>query len=88
MVEMKREEVLIKVIDIVAKLTAVDATIIIEDSKYIDDLLVDSVRMVQIIASLESEFKHEIDERDAAKFRTVGNTVDYLMNNVIVNYNS
>ena len=75
---MKKEEVFETLKGIVRSLIPDKNIAIEDDSKFIDDLMVDSVVMVQIISSIEDEFNHEIDERDAAKFRTIGDAVNYL----------
>jgi len=44
----------------------------------VDDLNADSLDLVEMIMSLEEEFKIEIPDDDVEKIHTVGDAVDYI----------
>lgn len=47
-----------------------------------DDLNLDSLSAVEISMALEDEFEIEITEDDAETFKTLGDIVDFLHNNL------
>jgi acyl carrier protein len=48
------------------------------DTKILDDLKVNSARLVDIILELENEFEIELGDEDADKVRTVGDAVGII----------
>lgn len=56
---------------------------VLVSDRLIDDLGIDSMRMVQLISTIEDVYKCEIDERHAAKFFTVQSIIDYIEENVL-----
>lgn len=63
---------------IVAEVTGVDESEIKRESKFIDDLGVESLDIVEMIAAMEEEFDIEIPEEEAEKNITVGQAIDYI----------
>ncbi|MCX4361848.1 MAG: acyl carrier protein [Clostridia bacterium] len=45
-----------------------------------EDLLADSLDIVEIIMSIEEEFGIQVDDDDALGFKTVGDVVSYIEN--------
>ena len=48
------------------------------ETKILDDLKVNSARLVDIILELENEFEIELGDEDADKVRTVGDAVNII----------
>jgi len=48
------------------------------DSKFVDDLGVESLDVVEMIAALEEEFDIEIPDEEAERNVTVGQAIDYI----------
>lgn len=72
------EDILEKVIDIVAEELAVDRDEVTEDSSFIEDLGADSLDVVELVMAFEEEFDVEIPDEDAEDIRTVNDAVSYL----------
>jgi len=72
------ENILEKVIDIVAEELAVDRDEVTEDSSFIEDLGADSLDVVELVMAFEEEFDVEIPDEDAEDIRTVDDAVSYL----------
>jgi acyl carrier protein len=67
-----------KVKDIISDQLGIDADEISMESSFIDDLGADSLDIVELIMSLESEFDLEIPDEDAEKITLVSDVVDYI----------
>ena len=72
------ENILERVIDIVAEELAVDRDEVTEDSSFIEDLGADSLDVVELVMAFEEEFDVEIPDEDAEDIRTVKDAVSYL----------
>ncbi|MGP3777730.1 acyl carrier protein [Halanaerobium saccharolyticum] len=72
------DNILDKVIDIVAEELAVDRDEVTEDSSFIEDLGADSLDVVELVMAFEEEFDVEIPDEDAEDIRTVEDAVSYL----------
>ncbi|MFP4198793.1 MAG: acyl carrier protein [Halanaerobium sp.] len=72
------ENILARVIDIVAEELAVDRDEVTEDSSFIEDLGADSLDVVELVMAFEEEFDVEIPDEDAENIRTVEDAVSYL----------
>jgi len=75
-----------RVIKVVTATTGRDDAEITAATKFVDDLGLDSMDVVELIISMEEEFSEsnlEISDDDAQKFATVGDAVNYLKENGI-----
>lgn len=77
--EANREELFLKIRDVVAKeLKIEDKEKIKPTSRFKEDLNVDSLDTIELIMGLEDAFNLEIDDESAEKMLTVQDVIDYL----------
>ncbi len=67
-----------RIIEVLAKQLRIDASEITEDSNIMEDLGADSLDLVEILMTLESEMGITISDEDALTLKTVGDCADYL----------
>ena len=81
---MSKEEVLKKVVEILMKYSKSEITAdqIVVETKILDDLKVNSARLVDIILDFEDAFNIQVDDADADKVRTVGDCVELILSKV------
>ena len=81
---MTREEIFAKVIEIVKPYVknqeALDA--VNEDTNILQDLKVNSARLVDIILNFEDEFDIEVEDEDADSVNTVGDAVGLIQQKI------
>ena len=75
---MLSEELQKRLKNIVADRLGVDEGLITPEASFVDDLNADSLDLVELIMTLEEEFKVEIPDEDAEKLQTIGDAMDYL----------
>jgi len=64
--------------EIISRQLMVDEKELTSDANYVEDLGADSIDKVEMIMELQDEFGIEIPNEDADKLTTVGETIDYL----------
>ncbi|GHF24330.1 MULTISPECIES: acyl carrier protein [Streptomyces] len=65
---------------IVEEVTGIDSADVTTEKSFTDDLDIDSLSMVEITVQLEDTFEVQIPDDQAAKLRTVGDAVSYVVN--------
>ena len=73
-----KEEILAKLRPVIAEQLGVDEGDVTESASFTEDLNADSLDLVELIMSLEEQFKLQISDEDAEKITTVGEAVDYI----------
>jgi acyl carrier protein len=63
---------------IIAEQLGVDETEVVPSASFVEDLNADSLDLVELIMSLEEEFKLQISDEDAEKITTVQEAEDYI----------
>jgi acyl carrier protein len=63
---------------IIAEQLGVDETEVVPTASFVEDLNADSLDLVELIMSLEEEFKLQISDEDAEKITTVQEAEDYI----------
>ena len=78
---MQRAEVQTEIIRIATPFVKDPAALqnVTDDTRLIEDLKVNSARLVDIVLSFEDTFDIEIDDDEADKTRTIGNAIDMVM---------
>lgn len=66
---------------IIADHLHIDASIINDDSKIVDDLGADSLHIVELVMQIENRFDIEIPDEDAETLLTVGDVKRYIEDN-------
>ena len=67
-----------RLIEIVSKNLSIPKSRITRDSRYVDDLGLDSLDQVEFIMKLEEEFGIEIQDEAAEKVKTVDDAIKYI----------
>ena len=75
---MDREEILQKVIDVIADQISVDVDEIDESTSLENDLEVDSLDLLQIVTAIEDEFNITIEDEAFGTVKTVGDAITYI----------
>ena len=75
---MSKEDILAKLRPVIAEQLGVDESEVKDDASFTEDLNADSLDLVELIMSLEEQFKLQISDEDAEKITTVGEAVDYI----------
>lgn len=71
-----------KLKEILAEQLDVDANSITRESLLIEDLGVDSLDAIDIVMSVEDEFKLEVPDEIIEKIETVGDILNFIENNI------
>lgn len=71
-----------RVREIIAEKLSVSEDDITMASSFLEDLNADSLDLVELMMALEDELDTEIPDEQAENFKTVGDVVNYLNNNV------
>ncbi|HCM89594.1 MULTISPECIES: acyl carrier protein [Vagococcus] len=76
---MERQEVFVKIKEIVIEHFEIDEDKVTEAISIKDDLEADSISIMEFVLELEDVFEAEISDEDAEKIETIGAAVDYIM---------
>ena len=67
-----------RVKDVVVKTLKVDAARVTDDARFVEDLGVESIQSIELIAAFEEEFDLDMDEEAATAVKTVGGAVEFI----------
>lgn len=70
-----------KVIEIVAEQMGRDQSEITRETSFVNDLNADSLDTVELVMEFEDQFELSIPDEDAEKIQTVGQAIDYIVEN-------
>jgi len=62
---------------IISELTGASSDSIRDETEFVNDLRMDSLKIIELIAVLTEEYGMKINEEDAMKFHTYKNLYDY-----------
>jgi acyl carrier protein len=75
---MDKNEVVIRVKNVVSKVLKIDESEITNDANFIFDLGADSMQSIQLVAAFEEEFDIEMDEDKALNIQTISDSVTFI----------
>lgn len=75
---MTKQEILTRIQAILADQLSIEKETVELSSNIIEDLNADSLDIVELVMSLESEFDMAIMDEEAERIRTVGDAVDFV----------
>ena len=75
-----------EIVEIISERAGIDKDLIIDDKELVSDLGMDSLDLVELILSIESEcgFTTMISDEDAEKWVTVGDVMKYLTEKEVI----
>lgn len=76
---MKKNEIKAKIKSIIAEIIEEDENTLDDSASFVDDLGVDSLRALEILARMEKEFKIQIPEEKLMELTCVNNTIDIVL---------
>ena len=76
-----KDDVLVRVLEIVKNFEKVDASKVTPESHFINDLGLDSLDVVEVVMALEQEFILDIADHDAEKIQSITDAVEYIAQN-------
>jgi acyl carrier protein len=79
---MTQQEILKRVRMILADQLSIDEESISMSSNIIEDLNADSLDIVELVMTMETEFNLAIPDEEAERIRTVGDAVDFIVANL------
>ena len=71
-----------KVVDIIVEELGVDPEEVTPEASFIDELVADSLDVVELVMAFGEEFDLEIPDEDAENIKTVQDAVDYIEENL------
>jgi acyl carrier protein len=78
-----REEVFARVRRVVAEVLKIAEDRITLESRYTEDLHLDSFDNLSLLMALEDEFDRSIEDQGALQMTTVGETVDFILQQAV-----
>ena len=70
-----------KIISLIAEKLNKKVEDIKENTRLVEDLGADSLDIVELIMAFEDEFNVSLPDEEVAKMKTVGNILDFMLNN-------
>ena len=75
---MTHEAIYNKVKEYILMQLPIDAALVTEDARVIEDLGADSANLMMLIMDLETEFDTQVEDEALSTIKTVGDIVDYI----------
>ncbi|MEV6769487.1 meromycolate extension acyl carrier protein AcpM [Nocardia sp. NPDC051030] len=73
-----QEEIVAGIAEIVEEVTGIEASEVMLEKSFVEDLDIDSLSLVEIAVQLEDKYGVTIPDEDMAGLRTVGDAVTYV----------
>lgn len=78
---MERTEERVK--EVIVELLGLDDTQVINTANLEEDLFFDSLDAIELVMAFEETYDFEISDEDAECFKTVGDIVEFIVNNTL-----
>ncbi len=78
---MSENEVFEKLKTIIVEQLGVEEDLVKKEATFVDDLSADSLDIVELVMEIEEKFDMEVPDEDAEKIVTVGDVVNYIVQN-------
>ena len=75
---MDQAEVTERIISVVKNFDQVDPNKVTPETKFVDDLGLDSLDVVEVVMAIEDEFAVEIPDIEADKISSIAEAIDYI----------
>ena len=75
---MERDEILLRVKNVVSNVLKLDKSEITDDANFVFDLGADSMQSVELVAGFEEEFDIEMDQDKALEVQNIDDTVNFI----------
>ena len=79
---MTREAIYNKVKEYILMQLPIDAALVTEDARMIEDLGADSANLMMLIMDLETEFDTQVEDEALGTIKTVGDIVNYIVKRI------
>ena len=77
---MSPEEITAGIASVVEEVAGVDAAQVVPSARFVDDLDIDSLTMVEVVVAAEEKFSIRIPDADIEGLTTVADVVTYVQN--------
>ena len=75
---MNREDILLKIREVITDQISIDAEDIAEDTSLEDDLEMDSLDLLQVVTAIEDEFGITVEDEAFGEVKTIGDAISYI----------
>ena len=75
---MEKNEILLRVKDVVSNVLSIDSSEITDDANFVFDLGADSMQSVELVAGFEEEFDVELDQDKALEVQNIDDAVNFI----------
>ena len=75
---MEKNEILIRVKEVVSSVLEIDSSEITDDANFVFDLGADSMQSVELVAGFEEEFDIELDQDKALEIQNIDDAVNFI----------
>ncbi len=65
---------------IIVEKLGVEPDEVVPHARFIEDLKLDSLHIIELVMTMEDEFETEISDAEAEKIKTVQDAIDYIRN--------
>ncbi len=76
---MTEEQILSELAEILNEIAEVEASKVIADKSFLDDLEVDSLSMVEVVMAAEDKFGVKIPDEEVKNLRTVQDAISFII---------
>jgi acyl carrier protein len=75
---MKKDEILVRVKEVVSNVLKIDSSEITDDANFVFDLGADSMQSIELVAGFEEAFDIEMDQDKALEVQNIDDAVNFI----------